>query len=375
METAPLVRALKLAALSLLAYDFIEVNTHFCFSEDELYAYDSRTAIFVEHKTGLSCALRGKVLLDMLESAGAEVELEQDGEEVVLKDGKSEVKMPTIASEQFTFKNRDALKKSKALAQVNITEDFIDALELCLLGANQDAYRPELTGVTLHILEGKEVRLYTTNNFTVTMYTMPCVAEKKVGRTKAEPRPLGEAWTILPKQSADLMVKTYRALKDTLKSCTLYVSADLVYMQLTGEVSVTVASHPVAVEHADYPSIMKKFLGKLERFNFDKPEEFESAIARAEVLQGKELQKRCGVSVKGADMRVWTRGMYGTLDTKVKLSEKITAEHFEIPPDHTRRILPFVEEVGLGKSCIVFYGHEGKLLYLVEHYSENQLEE
>jgi DNA polymerase III sliding clamp (beta) subunit (PCNA family) len=161
MNRTDLIAALKSVEASLSTKDFIPVLACFCFDGDYVLAYDDVTALQAPCKIPFKGALRGKVLLPLLQASRAkEVEIEDSKNEVQLTAGRSRFKLPKLSSKEFIFTFPD----TDGAQEVPVSREFLDALIRCRTSMNYDPSEPWKMGCTL--VFGEEPTLYSTDNKT-----------------------------------------------------------------------------------------------------------------------------------------------------------------------------------------------------------------
>jgi DNA polymerase III sliding clamp (beta) subunit (PCNA family) len=193
MKTSELISALDLCKSSLLGSDFLPILSHFCFDDTIVYAYNDVSAIIVDVDTGLECAVKGALLLGLLNTLGEEVELKVTDKGLCLKSGKVLPYLATLPAKEFVFR----IPEEEAITQVVLTEEMINGLKLCCTSVGEDAMQKEYTGVTFSFVKGG-FKIYSTNAATASRFevsTRPSSTPRKVLVPANSCRQITELWS------------------------------------------------------------------------------------------------------------------------------------------------------------------------------------
>lgn len=343
LKTKPLLEALNLAGHSLLSNDFIPILSHFCFMDSALYAFNDVSAVFVEHKTGLECALRGDVLLGILETiSGDEVEIKPLETSAELNGGKA--KLPMLPSTDFIF----TLPEDEQYVNVPFSNDIVAALKACLITVGQDALRPEFTGVTVQLSKSSMV-FFSSDNATISRYEVPALGRKT-------------ASAIFPKSTAQQALDLRAAVvkEDQKKQPELKLGDKYLEIEFNSAPGVFIYSKLLSVEAADFQKVLDMHLKGLALF--DIPAEFAAVVKRAELVLGKDLDQCCELATTKTGLTVKAQGQLGEIDEQMKASAGVV-RHTTVNPAHISRVLSYCNKMGISeKGALVLVGdvEEGK---------------
>lgn len=146
---------------ALSSSDVIPVATHFCFTGDDVFAYNDQIAMSMALSTDFTGAVPGKVLLSLLNNSSAEkVEMVQEGNNLVIKAASSKWDLAVMPPDQFIF---EMPSPASGKAFPLMLGNFTDGLKSCLRSVTKD---PEQNGVTL-VGHDKGVTLYALDDNTI----------------------------------------------------------------------------------------------------------------------------------------------------------------------------------------------------------------
>jgi hypothetical protein len=161
MNRKDLLDKLDIIQDGLSSSDMIPVLSHIWFTGSHVMAYNGQISIQAPHKTSFQGAMP-RILLQLLrQSRAKDVEFEPDGDGVLVKAASSKMRLPLLASKEFVF---EMPKSGKSL--ITFSKKLAQAIEICLRSVGNDPSEPDQLGVTL-IPEGGKIRLYSTNNATL----------------------------------------------------------------------------------------------------------------------------------------------------------------------------------------------------------------
>lgn len=137
MNRVELVTKLELVGRALADNNRIPIFEHFCFTGSHVFANNDNLAIIAPCETSHPFAIKGHTLLGLLRASQSEDVTFKvgDQQEVQIKAGKSNFKLPYFPKEQFLFK--EPTEKWKVV--VDIDPVMLGAIEACLQTASRDA--------------------------------------------------------------------------------------------------------------------------------------------------------------------------------------------------------------------------------------------
>ncbi len=170
MKRTDVVDLLDIASPALAKSGLIPILSHLCFTGTHAMAYNDQIGISVPFKTEFSGAVPGDVLLNLLHNSKAkDIDFIPSDNELLIKAASSRLKLPLLPDSSFVFEMPEP-KAPPLLPDSSLpvkVEDFISAVDECLLSVGNDASVPDQLGVTI-IPDGKELAICATNNATMT---------------------------------------------------------------------------------------------------------------------------------------------------------------------------------------------------------------
>lgn len=163
MQRAELIETLKQVAPALASKDFVPVLACFCFDGKLVTAFDDLVALQAPCTLPIKAGIRGRLMLDLLTASRAkELVLDDASEqEIVLKAGRSRIKLPRIDPEHFIFE----MPEPEGVA-VPLSDKVIDALKRVAISMGTDPSHPWRMGVTL-LVTAEGISFYSSDNVTV----------------------------------------------------------------------------------------------------------------------------------------------------------------------------------------------------------------
>lgn len=342
MKPADLLAALKIAQPSLgAAENVLPILSHFCFIDEALYSYDDTTAIIVELKTGLTCALHGDTLIGLLEASAkaADVKIELSDAGAKLDVGTGLVKVPMLHQRDFVF----SLPDEQPAFALPFSDDTARAFETCLLSVGKDTLKPEYTGVTVQVENGSPV-FYSTDNATASRFR----PEKKIiGRTKGFS-------AVIPEDACSKLLKMRSSLGRD-ESVQIKMGARVAIAEFPGEPPVTVVAKVLAAKPELFTEVFAAHADSAQFFAV--PEGFAAEVRKATVLLSRESVKQLVLAFSKGKVTLLASGTLGSMKTALTCESKADAGWCG-SPDDLARVLPYVDKLAVNseRSLIVSGG-------------------
>lgn len=169
MERKQLLEVLGLVRPALASTSLIQVLTHFCFSGDEVTAYNDQIGLGAPLASGFEGAAPGMTLLGILGTLRApNVELAASGDALEVRTKSAHLKLPLLPPDSFLFRLPEFPKKGAPLP----AGDLAPAIKSCLRSVSPDTSVPDQLGVTL--IPGKKgIDLYSINGASMSREFVP----------------------------------------------------------------------------------------------------------------------------------------------------------------------------------------------------------
>lgn len=159
MKRTDLLSALKRAEPALAAKDLIPVFTCYKFDSNSVLAYNDVVAISTPCSFPVDGGLHGKPLLSWLANSRAkELTLDPGESEMLIKAGRSRIRLPLIPPDDFIFEFPD-----DAIAGIKPSPDLLQAIRACSASMGEDPAHPSRMGITVKFGK-KEVNLWSSDN-------------------------------------------------------------------------------------------------------------------------------------------------------------------------------------------------------------------
>ncbi len=338
MKRTDLLDALKLAAPALGDDGAaLPALSHFCFEDEQFYAFNDVVAVIVGYPTGLQFGLHGATLLGVLVASRADdIEFKVKGAVVTIT-GAGRIELPVLNAEDFVF----ALPDEEPIMSAVLGTDIRNAIEMCLISVAEDSLRPEFNGVTLRIGKGGTV-LFSTDNSTLTR------AEPK--GAKVPPRK--ESALVLPKVAADLILKLLPA-DGAVK---MHIGEKLAIVEFGGKPEVTLITKLLGTPSTKLDDVFKKHAGG-EACAL--PEGLAAEIAKARVLTSHDSLKECTLVAEKGTLTVSVDATLGKMKSVLKLADKKLEGQVCVNPDFVARVLPYVSMMQLNTDRSLVLSAEG----------------
>lgn len=351
MKTTSLIKALNLAKPSLGTPDTIPVLAHFCFDNDVVYAYNDITAIVVEERTGLSCALLGDTLIGLLEASSdedIEIKLDSKAQTANIKFSSGIAKIPTLPPSEFVFQFPDG----ETSFDLPLTEGVIKALETCLISVSTDSLKPEFAGITLDVNKTGAM-LYSSDNITASRY----VLEKKIGRKTVS--------VVIPTAACQHLIKLFSvcgaedaklSVGDGFATAT-FCGATLITKLLTANAE---SFNKIFSEHTNNTKL------------FDLPEGLGMEIAKAKVVLNRDQVKECFIEFAKNKVSINATGTLGKINTSLAAKGSGSGT-VNVSPESVARVLHLTKQIAVNDArSLILYG--GPLIHIISSAQVNQQE-
>ena len=336
MKRADLLASLQRVQPALATKDFVAVFACFCFAKEAVFAYDDVVAMHYPCKAPIKGAVRGEVLLSWLSSTKAkDLDINQEGQELTLKVGRSRLKTALLPSAEFVFKI-----PTDSSAELKITESLADAMRVSMISLGQDPIRPWQAGLTLDFGD-KSVTIYSTNNLTATLAKVPVKVPKELR---------GKNY-LLPPRFCELLADLTRRDKGT----SLLFGKSWVEAQFKSGLRL----YSRIGKQTDIPSFKRvfssKLISKLDTM-VDIPKALDDSLARAEGLVKTSKDPTASLNVADGKLIITASSAIGNLKDTLKLKEHDDVT-VEAHPTLLRKALSHSEQfLIVPDTCIGFKG-------------------
>src|SRR6188508_450203 len=168
MKRESLLEVLSTVDPAIASNDLIPVLTHFWFTGKAVMAYNDIVAISVPFKTDFKGAIRGSLLSGVLSKYdGEEVSLVPEEGNVLVKSGRSKMRIPLMPPDSFLFTFPKVVPGDETLVVSRKSKHaLIRALDICLQSLSRRVSEPQRLGVTVVPTKNK-LKFYSTDSVTL----------------------------------------------------------------------------------------------------------------------------------------------------------------------------------------------------------------
>ncbi len=342
MERNALVDTLEIVKPALSKEELLPILTHFCFTGDEVFAYNDIIAIKSVFQTNFSGALSGEILLNLLKiSKGEELLIRQmnDVVQFTVRDESGRTnsfKQPLLDKDEFLceFPDENELPKQ----YIEIDEEFIAGIKKCLRSvSSQFSMKSNISGVTLD------------SSKSITLYSTDVVSISRVHLSTPLSKNQSPILRVLPKAFCDALLHLWS--KKSPNNVPKVYFGDSFLLADFGEHSVLSKVLNTKPKHfkKDYTDIIEDDMGEY----YEIPEYFTQAIAKARILL-----KRTGKTIlrcENNELSLETDAMYGSSSDSCQVNKQEDIEYM-VDPDIIGLCLKDVTHMYVTDRAIIFNG-------------------
>lgn len=344
MKATDLLAALKLCRSSLSTTDFVPVLAHFCFTGEQVYAYNDISAVVADIETGIHGALRGDALLGVLGTLSGEITLTQEKEHVVLKYGRNRSKLAALSKDALIFHTPEEEEEFS----IHVDDDLVAGIARCTDTVGINAMHREFLGVCFSLEGGNALHIYSTDDTRLSHYR---VDEENIPEgTEAKP-----AKWLVPAAACKQIVDLWAATKDTRgksdTQATLLFTKHWAILLLD---SVCLFSKLMPEEPPDYAAMVKQIAPANNAWQ-GKPEGLTDALRRAEVLTAKDEQPCVRLQCVGPQLIVSVEGAaLGDLSDNFKLLQPANGIDLYFQAERLRAACDGADTMAFSPRCMGF---------------------
>lgn len=316
--------------------------SHVFFDKKSLYTFDGGFGIKLDVETELECGVPGTTLLGLLNTSVLEkAKLEQRSNVLQVGLGKSVSKLAALPFEDRVW--RYPAKLPCGAKSVKLDEIFMEGLRKVLFVKASPPTRVEHYGVTVQKVKNDLV-LYTTDSATMASVRIP-----NVGKDAAFDK------VLLPREFSEQL------LSQSPSGATLYVLADCLIAQTA---DATFYSNLLDLSASDdMGAIMSR--KKAEHTAMEPlPAGFDGALARAEVLSGRE-EAVVTLAASGKTLTVSGDYTLGALKEELALEAAVDTASIRVDAVVLRRALTYAESFSIKPTSLMLSSDEANFTYLV----------
>jgi DNA polymerase III sliding clamp (beta) subunit (PCNA family) len=154
--------------------DVVQVLSHICLDSNKTIAYNGSQAIIVDTDDieGISCAVPGSLLINLLNSLPDSVEILQEDDQLNVSCAKTKTKVNIVVlpRKQFIFKESD-VTKNEVEDYIILTDEFMVGLSRCIDTVSDDRSNIAENGVTV-VANKRSIVMYSTDRIQLSSSTV-----------------------------------------------------------------------------------------------------------------------------------------------------------------------------------------------------------
>lgn len=353
MNRAALLTTLELVRPALADEGLVPIFTNFCFDAGSVHAFKETLTIMAPCEINDTFAVSGKTLISLLSASNSlEVEFTLDKDDVLIKAGKSKMKLPCLPKEEFLFEEPEKEQWSIIL---DLDSTLLEALKLCLVTSANDATMPAYMGIC--VKGGDNVYFYSCDGDSMSRYQLD-------GNSSTRK----EVQYIMPTEFCEALLRV--AEKTGCEHGFLYVNSEWAIAEFGNNFKVLgrIIDNP---EPIDYEAQIEKVYKGNSAF-VEIPDELTHALNRARVVADPEGQ-HTGIKVEGNKMKLNTETHVGNVDDIIPLKGHPDVE-LEVSAKLMQRSLDVATEFSMNDECTA-YRHGEDFLQILMNFNATETED
>lgn len=332
MNRKALLHTLDMVRPALASEMLVPIFTNFCFDKTVVYAYKDNLGIVAPCDIGETFAVSGKTLIELLSaSSSADVELELDRDHVLIKAGKSKMKLPFLGKDEFIFEEPESEQWEIML---DISPEMLSAVELCLVTASNDSTMPAFMGVT--VKGGKGVTLYSCDGDALSRYKLSAKVTPDVQFN-------------IPIEFCDAVLKI--AEKSGTRYGQLYVNSEWAMAEMGNNIKIVgrIVDNP---DPLNFEVQIKKSI-KTDPTFVGIPESLQAALTRARVVADPE-GKPTVLTVNEGKLGISTETHLGNVHDNIKVDKDHPSVEASVSAKLVQRAMSICSEFSLHENCTIY---------------------
>jgi len=355
ISRATLAKVASLVRPALATQTFIPAYNHIAFTGKRAMAHNDIAAIEVRAQVPVRGCLPGELLIKALASfTGDSVMLQESSKDqsVLVVSGRSKIKLPTMALNNFPFEMPDYEKAQSII----LSKDIVKGIEQCLVSAGSDPNHPSSMGVTIDQEDGFAM-LFATDNFTISIYS-----------SSTKIKLPGDAPVILPTFFCNQIIALAKAY--AVDEPILFLLADGLLVEFGNE-ALLFTKTLVDLEPVNFPKLVNGLvaLDSLGKRLTGIPDAFESAFQRALLVQSAELDKTTRVSFDGGTLSLHSSSQMGDADDSFKFDADGKDCEFLVDPNLIIRGSKTCTSIYLAPKVLVLADVKATFVHIIAHCS------
>lgn len=346
MERRELLEKLILARPCLSTQDIVPILSHFCFTDDQVIAFNGIQGITIDYENDLACALPGELLMKLLGSYSSEkIAIKKKKGEISIKAGKSNAKLASLSEDDYIFEEPDV---SDGI-QFSLTEDFLTGLRRSLISVSTNSLQRSQYGITL-ISDKKGAHMYSTDNLRISKYSLEEPVHKKA-----------KIKVLLPQVFCELLLSISKECD--ISGCDIVIGEDFISAFFEEEGTTVYSKLLLDVDFLDFEAIIGNYYSDGEDDFQEVPEVFITALERTALLTAKEAEQLVQLAADGDLLTVSAKSSYGDIREDIAFEEELDEVSFTMDSSLLLGAIKAVDEMMFGPS--IFIGKSENFVHLL----------
>lgn len=357
INRAELLKIANLVRPALAAQPYIPALTHIYFSGQMATAYNDVAAISVACDFDIERCLPGDYLIRALGSFNGEtIALQYAEGSVTIRSGRSQLKVPTLSPASFPY-NPEGLPEPRA--ELDLTDEIIASLKLCLMSVGNDPTKPAALGVTLDTDAKGGAVIFSTDNHTISR-----------AQTDVKIKLPGGAPLFLPTFFCEQVVK-FAAAYDKDIVLELHNGGVVAHV---GKAATIFSKILVDVETLDFPRVISRLvdLDDLHESLVEIPAGFDEALARHMLVLGSVTDKSTKLTVEDGALLLHSESPDGHADDRFKVPSHVKDSERFVDPGDLARAARFCTSMALIPNTVVMVDAKELFVHLISHVDPKQ---
>lgn len=346
MEREELLNKLNLAKPCLSTQDIVPILSHFCFTEDEIIAFNGTQGITIEYENDLGCALPGELLIKLLGSYSSDkIAIKKKKGEVAVKAGKSNAKLASLSEDDYIFEQPDM----DEAVSFSLTDDFLTGLRRTLISVSKNSLQRSQYGITF-ASDKSGAFMYSTDNFRISKYSMgkPVLKKEKIK-------------VLLPEVFCQLLLDITKEYAGA--DCEIIIGEDFVCAAFEEEGVYLYSKLLLDVDFLDFDAIIENYYSEGDDTFQEVPEALITSIERTALLTAKEAEQVVQLATEDEVLTVAANSSYGEIREDITFDEELGKYSFSMNSTLLLGAIKGVDEMALADN--IFIGQSENFLHLL----------
>lgn len=343
MNRKELLHTLDLVAPALATDNIMEIFQYLCFNNGTVHAYKETFGITAPVDVDVDFVVYGKTFMELLRASNAkELEIILESENVLLKAGKSKIKLPYRPVTDFLFEEPS---KEKWDFIIEIESDLLNGIELCLVTSSKDATMLAFNGISISS-DGHKIHFYSADADAISRYHLADEEMKKKTH-------------LMPNDFCEALLKI--ATKAGMGGGQLYVNKDWAVAELSSGYRIFGRIMDVP-DPTDYEHHIGRVMKKTSEW-ITIPGGLAQALNRARII-GENENKSTVIKFDGRKMFLATDSHMGLVKDTIAFKGDHPSLEAMVNAKNMSRAIGVTDEFSMQEDCTAYRHGEDFLLVM-----------